>query len=88
MSFLSGLGSLGKGAEALGMLQSLDQDGMGVSESDFVALASRLGLGDAGETAARTAFGQVDANGNGKIDLKEAVNAFKQVQSLMNMAKE
>lgn len=52
---------------------------------DFVSLAQKLGLGEAGETAARAAFQQVDTNGNGKIDLNEAVEAFKKVQELMNM---
>ena len=54
---------------------------------DFVAFAQRIGLGEAGEQAARTAFEQVDTNGNGKIDLKEAYNAYEKITQLLNMSK-
>lgn len=52
-----------------------------------MAFAQRIGLGEAGEQAARTAFEQVDTNGNGKIDLKEAYNAYEQITQLLNMSK-
>ncbi len=42
-----------------------------------------LGLGSVGEGPARAAFKKVDKNGNGKIDLSEALALFEVVKDLL-----
>lgn len=49
---------------------------------DFVLAIQQMGLGGIGESAVRSLFKKVDKNGNGKLDLSEALGVFQLVKDL------
>ena len=46
-----------------------------------------MGLGEAGDTAVRSIFAQLDTNRNGKLDFSEALGALEKVKELVSMGK-
>lgn len=46
-----------------------------------------MGLGSVGEGPARSAFKKIDKNGNGKLDMSEAMNLVEVVKGLMPKSK-
>ena len=77
-------GDEGSAFSPMAMFQALDKNGDGkITEEDFILVVEQLGLGEVGETAAKQAFEQVDANGNGKLDFSEALGALEKIKALL-----
>ena len=44
----------------------------------------KLGMGSIGETGVRQAFKQLDKNGNGTLEISEAISAYEKVKELFD----
>ena len=55
---------------------------------DFVLALDKLGLGKIGASAARKVFKQFDRNGNGKLDLSEALAALEKISHILPAEKD
>lgn len=53
-----------------------------ITEDDFVLAMDKFGLSFLGDEMARQAFKSLDKNGNGKLDITEAINAFTKLTKL------
>jgi hypothetical protein len=54
---------------------------------DFLKVIETMGLGEAGDTAVRSIFAQLDTNKNGRLDFSEALGALEKVKELVSMGK-
>ena len=81
-------GDGGGGTDPIGLFKQFDMDGDGViTENDFVLTINKIGMGSVGEGAARMAFKKVDKNGNGKLDISEAIRLYEVVKELIPNSK-
>jgi Ca2+-binding EF-hand superfamily protein len=84
MKAFSGNSSGNAGMNPFNILANFDRNGDGsITEDDFVLAAQQYGLGPVGEFAVRAAFKEIDTNHNGKLELMEAVKAFRRLEALL-----